>query len=131
MMRSPGMAGFGSRPVPVSFFPTDQRHCRLSGDRRAVAVPRRHTDRALDQGDHGDADPGVNPGIFRSCESIRDDQHRDRTMMKAPAGLKSPVGLVTVALTAAILLAVSLLIVTGTRGEVRDPAVRIISPATK
>ena len=32
---------------------------------------------------------------------------------------------------AAILLAVSLLIVTGTRGEVRDPAVRIISPATK
>jgi len=52
-------------------------------------------------------------------------------MMKAPAGLKSPVGLVTVALTAAILLPVSLLIVTGTRGEVRDPAVRIISPATK
>src|SRR3977135_359883 len=38
-------------------------------------------------------------------------------MMKAPAGLKSPAGLVTVALTEAILLAVSLLIATGTRGE--------------
>jgi hypothetical protein len=52
-------------------------------------------------------------------------------LMKAPAGLKSPVGLVTVALTAAILLAVSLLIVTGTRGAGRDPAVRIVSPAAK
>jgi len=42
--------------------------------------------------------------------------------MKAPAGLKTPVGLVTAALTAAILLAVSLLIATGTHGEARDPA---------
>ena len=41
--------------------------------------------------------------------------------MKAPAGLKSPVGLVTVALTAAILLAVSLLIATSTRGEAAIP----------
>ena len=52
-------------------------------------------------------------------------------MMKAPAGLKSPAGLVTVTLTAAILLAVSLLIVTGTRGEIRDPAARTISPAAR
>jgi hypothetical protein len=38
---------------------------------------------------------------------------------------------VTVALTVAILLAVSLLIVTGTRSEISDPAHRIISPAAK
>jgi len=62
---------------------------------------------------------------------MRDDRHRDRTLMKAPAGLKSPAGLVTVTLTAAILLAVSLLIVTGTRGEIRDPAARTISPAAR
>ncbi len=37
--------------------------------------------------------------------------------MKAPAGLKTPVGLVTAALTAAILLALSLLIATSTHGE--------------
>ena len=36
--------------------------------------------------------------------------------------MKTPVGLVTIALTAAILLAASLLIVTGTRGEIRAPA---------
>ena len=51
--------------------------------------------------------------------------------MKAPAGLKTPVGLVTGALAAAIPLAVSLLIATGTRGETRDPAARITSPAAK
>jgi succinylglutamate desuccinylase len=39
--------------------------------------------------------------------------------------LKTPVGLVTVALTAAILLAVSLLIVTGTHGDNRAPATTI------
>ena len=51
--------------------------------------------------------------------------------MKAPAGLKTPVGLVTVALAAAILFAVSLLIATGTHGEARNPAVRITLPAAK
>ncbi len=51
--------------------------------------------------------------------------------MKAPAGLKTPVGLVTVALAAATLLAVSLLIATGTHGETLDPAVRITLPAAK
>ena len=45
--------------------------------------------------------------------------------------MKTPVGLVTAALAVAILLAVSFLIATGTRGEIRDPAARIISPATK
>ncbi len=45
--------------------------------------------------------------------------------------MKTPVGLVTVALAAAILLAASLLIVTGTHGESRDPAARVLSPATK
>jgi hypothetical protein len=45
--------------------------------------------------------------------------------------MKTPVGLVTIALTAAILLAASLLIVTGTRGENRAPAIRVLSPATK
>jgi hypothetical protein len=49
----------------------------------------------------------------------------DRTMMK------TPVGLVTVALAVAILLAVSLLIATGTHGENRDSAARILSPAAK
>jgi hypothetical protein len=51
--------------------------------------------------------------------------------MKLSAGLKSPVGLVTVTLTAAILLALSLLIATGRHGEYRDPATRILSPAAK
>ena len=35
--------------------------------------------------------------------------------------MKTPVGLVTMALTAAILLAASLLIVAGTRGEIGAP----------
>jgi hypothetical protein len=45
--------------------------------------------------------------------------------------MKTPVGLVTVALAAAILLAASLLIVTGTHGESRAPAARVLPPATK
>jgi hypothetical protein len=45
--------------------------------------------------------------------------------------MKSPVGLVTIALAAAILLAASLLIVTGTHGESRGPAIRVLSPAAK
>ncbi|SDI30813.1 hypothetical protein SAMN05444171_4709 [Bradyrhizobium lablabi] len=45
--------------------------------------------------------------------------------------MKTPVGLVAVALTAAILLAASLLIVTGTRGENHAPAVRMLSPAAR
>ena len=45
--------------------------------------------------------------------------------------MKTPVGLVAVALAAAILLAASLLIVTGTHGENRDAAVRTLSPAAK
>jgi hypothetical protein len=40
--------------------------------------------------------------------------------------MKTPVGLVTIALTAAILLAASLLIVTGTRGEIRAPATPVL-----
>ena len=43
--------------------------------------------------------------------------------------MKTPVGLVTAALTLAILLTASLLIVTGTRGENREPAPWILSPA--
>jgi hypothetical protein len=42
---------------------------------------------------------------------LRDDPHRDRMMMK------SPTALVTAALVAAILVAVSLLIAAGTHGE--------------
>ena len=45
--------------------------------------------------------------------------------------MKTPVGLVAIALAAAILLAASLLIATGTHGENRDPAVRMLSPAAK
>ena len=45
--------------------------------------------------------------------------------------IKTPVGLVTLALTAAILLAASLLIVTGTRGESREPPARISALAAK
>lgn len=45
--------------------------------------------------------------------------------------MKTPVGLVAVALAAAILLAASLLIVTGTHGENHAPAVRTLSPAEK
>jgi hypothetical protein len=43
--------------------------------------------------------------------------------------MKTPVGLVTVALTAAILFAASLLIITGTRGEDSESPARILSPA--
>jgi hypothetical protein len=56
--------------------------------------------------------------------ATRDDLHRGSKRM-----LKTPVGLVTVALTAAILLAGSLLIVTGTRGENRAPHIRLVAPA--
>jgi hypothetical protein len=45
--------------------------------------------------------------------------------------LKTPVGLVTLGLSAAILLAASLLIVTGTHGEDRGPAVRVVPRAVK
>lgn len=45
--------------------------------------------------------------------------------------MKTPVGLVTAALAAAILLAATLLIVTGTHGESHDGAVRMPSPASK
>lgn len=45
--------------------------------------------------------------------------------------IKTPVGLVTLALTAAILLAASLLIVTGTRGESPEPPAPILVPGAK
>jgi hypothetical protein len=45
--------------------------------------------------------------------------------------MKSPVGLVTVSLMLAILLAASLLIVTGTRDENPELALRILSPASR
>jgi hypothetical protein len=43
--------------------------------------------------------------------------------------MKTPVGLVAVALAAAILLAA--LVVTGTRNEKHDPSPRILSPAAR
>jgi hypothetical protein len=45
--------------------------------------------------------------------------------------MKTPVGLVTVTLSVAILLAASLLIVTGTKGEDRAHPMRIMTPAPK
>ena len=45
--------------------------------------------------------------------------------------MKTPVGLVTVTLSAAILLAASLLIVTGTQGEDRAPPAHVTTPAAK
>jgi ABC-type transporter Mla subunit MlaD len=45
--------------------------------------------------------------------------------------MKTPVGLVTVALAVAILFAALLVVVTGTHGEDRDPAVRVLSPAAR
>lgn len=45
--------------------------------------------------------------------------------------MKTPVGLVTVTLSAAILLAASLLIVTGTRGEDRARPAHATTPAGK
>jgi hypothetical protein len=58
-------------------------------------------------------------------KAARDHEHREADKMK------TPVGLVTVGLTVAILLAASLLIVTGTYGENREPVARIFSPGTK
>ncbi|SDO85058.1 hypothetical protein SAMN05444050_5171 [Afipia sp. GAS231] len=43
--------------------------------------------------------------------------------------MKTPVGLVTVALTAAILFAALLLVVTRTHGENHDRALQMLSPA--
>ncbi|WP_205128307.1 hypothetical protein, partial [Escherichia coli] len=45
--------------------------------------------------------------------------------------MKTPVGLVTVTLSAAILLAASLLIVTGTQGEDRAHPPQVTTPAAK
>jgi hypothetical protein len=45
--------------------------------------------------------------------------------------MKTPVGLVTVTLSAAILLAASLLIVTGTQGEDRARPAHITTPHAK
>ena len=45
--------------------------------------------------------------------------------------MKTPVGLVTIALAAAILLAASLLIATSTHGENRDSAARTLPPAAR
>ena len=45
--------------------------------------------------------------------------------------MKTPVGLVTIALAVAILLAASFLIATGTHGENREPAGRFLLPAAK
>ncbi|WP_194458807.1 hypothetical protein [Bradyrhizobium sp. CCBAU 53421] len=45
--------------------------------------------------------------------------------------MKTPVGLVTVTLSAAILLAASLLIVTGTQGEDRAHPAHVTTPAAK
>jgi hypothetical protein len=59
--------------------------------------------------------------LFR--ETTRDAQHRDRVAMK------TPVALVTVGLTVAILLAASLLIATGTRGE-DEPSLLTGAPLT-
>jgi hypothetical protein len=79
-------------------------------------VPDRHAHDALDQSHNGNADTGVTKKLFfqaicNFCAATGGDQHRDRATMK------TPVVLVTAALTVAILLAASLLIVTGTRGE--------------
>jgi hypothetical protein len=45
--------------------------------------------------------------------------------------MKTPVGLVTIALMIAVLLAASLLIITGTHGGNPEPMLRILSPAAK
>jgi hypothetical protein len=78
-------------------------------------VPDRHPHGAFDQGLDGDADAGVIennfPGHSQFCATTRDAEHRDRATMK------TPVALVAVTLAVAILLAASLVIATGTRGE--------------
>jgi hypothetical protein len=56
---------------------------------------------------------------------VRREPLRDTNLMK------TPVGLVTIALTIAILLAASLLIASGTHGEDREPATRILSRTAK
>jgi len=66
----------------------------------------------------------VTPGIFPFVP-FDTAKHGDRTMMK------TPVGLVTIGLSLAILLAATLLIATGTHGENRDPAARLQSSAGK
>ncbi len=45
--------------------------------------------------------------------------------------MKTPVGLVTVALAVAILLAASFLIATGTHGQSREPAAQALSQPAK
>ncbi len=43
--------------------------------------------------------------------------------------MKTPVGLVTAALTVAILMAMSLLVVAGSNGHDREPPAKVLSPA--
>jgi hypothetical protein len=107
-----------SSPVP-----TGKRDRNLGHDRRVVAVCSDRADNAVDQGRDGDAAFDLIrwfPFLELVTNTRRDDRDRDHGM------LKTPVGLVTVGLTVAILLAASLLIVTGTHGEDRAPAVRVL-----
>jgi len=75
----------------------------------------RHSHPANDQAQHGNADSGVaeviSPGHSQFLATTGDHRHGDRATMK------TPVVVVTAALTAATLLAASFLIATGTRGE--------------
>jgi hypothetical protein len=61
-------------------------------------------------------------GLAWWCDSNIRIPHRDRMMMK------SPTALVAAALVAAIILAMSCLIATGTRGEEAPPGTRAGSP---
>jgi hypothetical protein len=87
-------------------------------------VPDRHPHRVFDQGQHGDANSGLTQNYFSRSSILsfvalartgRGVLHRERATMK------SPVVLVSATLAFAILLAVSLLIATGTRGDDAAP----------
>ena len=115
MIRSPGAAGFNGRSAPVASSRLRNAVAASLAIGCAVAVRDRHPDGAGDQGLHGDADPGITKKSFSRSLPILHDNAR-WPAPQARATMKTPVVLVTIALTVAILLAASLLIAASTRG---------------
>jgi hypothetical protein len=98
--------------------PIDGRRSGFAGDRLAVAMPDGHPHGAIEQDRRRHSHSGLADKSFaqsqygsRAFAATRDDPHRDRMTMKTPTAL------VTAALVAAIILAMSFLIAAGTRGE--------------
>ena len=134
MTRSPGAAGFNGRSAPVaSSRLTDAVAASLAIGSLSLCLIVTLTVLSIKvawrcrfRRNRKSFPPKIiSKGHSQFCATTRDARHRDRVTMK------TPVVLVTATLAAAILLAASLLIATGTRGEgARAPptALRSLQP---